>query len=53
MGHKGSFAGGGGKIGDDLRDGIDDWLDSLPGGPGGGDGSRGQQRPGCRRTREP
>ena len=38
MGTKGSFAGGGGKIGDDLRDGIDDWLDSLPGGPSGGDG---------------
>lgn len=38
MGTKGSFAGGGGKIGDDLRDGIDDWLDSLPGGPGTGDG---------------
>lgn len=33
MGHKGSFAGGGGKIGDDLRDGTDDWLNSLPGGP--------------------
>jgi hypothetical protein len=38
MGTKGSFAGGGGKIGDDLRDGIDDWLDSLPGAPGTGDG---------------
>ena len=38
MGHKGSFAGGGGKIGDELRDGIEDWLDSLPGGPGAGDG---------------
>jgi len=38
MGTKGSFAGGGGKIGNDLRDGIDDWLDSLPGAPGTGDG---------------
>lgn len=38
MGTKGSFTGAGGKIGDDLRDGIDDWLDSLPGGPGAGAG---------------
>lgn len=38
MGTKGSFAGGGGKIGNDLRDGIDEWLDNLPGGPGGSDG---------------
>lgn len=34
MGSKDSFAGGGGAIGDDLRDGIDDWLANLPGGPG-------------------
>jgi hypothetical protein len=34
MGHKDSFAGGGGPIGDDLREGIDDWLANLPGGPG-------------------
>ncbi len=39
MGHKGSFAGGGGKVGDNLRDGIDEWLDSLPGGLGTGDGA--------------
>ena len=31
MGHKGSFSGGGGAAGDDVRDGLDDWLDSLPG----------------------
>ncbi len=36
MGSKDSFSGGGGSIGNDLRDGIDDWLDSLPGGTGGG-----------------
>ena len=35
MGSKGSFAGGGGPIGDDLRDGIDEWLATLPGGLGG------------------
>lgn len=35
MGSKDSFAGGGGAIGDDLREGIDDWLANLPGGPGG------------------
>lgn len=41
MGSKDSFAGGGGPIGNDLREGIDDWLASLPGGSGGdtqGDG---------------
>lgn len=31
MGHKGSFSGGGGAAGEDLRDGLDEWLDSLPG----------------------
>ncbi len=36
MGSKNSFSGGGGKVGNDLRDGIDDWLDSLPGGAAGG-----------------
>ena len=35
MGSKNSFSGGGGNIGNDLRDGIDDWLDSLPGGAAG------------------
>lgn len=34
MGTKGSYSGGGGAVGDDIRDGLDDWLDSLPGGPG-------------------
>jgi hypothetical protein len=36
MGTKTSFSGGGGNIGNDLRNDIDDWLDSLPGGAGGG-----------------
>lgn len=35
MGSKDSFKGGGGAIGDDLRDGIDDWLANLPGSAGG------------------
>jgi len=39
MGTKDSFSGGGGNIGNDLREGIDDWLDSLPGGTGGGGGT--------------
>jgi len=30
MGTKGSYSGGGGKPGSDLRQNIDDWLDSLP-----------------------
>lgn len=30
MGTKGSYTGGGGKPGSDLRKNIDDWLDSLP-----------------------
>lgn len=34
MGSKDSFAGGGGNIGNDLRDGLDDWLADLPGAPG-------------------
>lgn len=34
MGHKGSFAGGGGNVGNDLREGIDDWLANLPGAGG-------------------
>lgn len=33
MGSKDSFTGGGGKVGSDLREGIDDWLANLPGGP--------------------
>lgn len=53
MGSKDSFAGGGGAIGDDLREGIDDWLANLPGGSGaaapvdGGDAPAGgsQQMP--------
>jgi len=36
MGTKDSFSGGGGNLGNDRRDGIDDWLDPLPGGGGGG-----------------
>lgn len=31
MGSKDSFAGGGGAVGNDLREGIDDWLANLPG----------------------
>lgn len=31
MGTKGSYSGGGGAAGDQVRDGLDDWLDSLPG----------------------
>jgi hypothetical protein len=34
MGHKDSFSGAGGNIGNDLRDGIDDWLANLPGASG-------------------
>lgn len=34
MGTKGSYSGGGGAAGGDLRDGLDDWLASLPGGDG-------------------
>ncbi len=34
MGSKDSFAGGGGNIGNDLREGIDDWLANLPGSGG-------------------
>lgn len=32
MGSKGSYSGGGGAAGDSVREGIDDWLASLPGG---------------------
>lgn len=32
MGSKDSFTGGGGPIGDVLREGIDDWIANLPGG---------------------
>lgn len=31
MGTKGSYSGGGGAAGDTVRDGLDDWLASLPG----------------------
>ena len=30
MGTSGSYSGGGGKSGKDLREGVEDWLDSLP-----------------------
>jgi len=30
MGTSGSYSGSGGKIGDGIRDGIGDWIDSLP-----------------------
>ena len=30
MGTSGSYSGGGGKAGKDLREGVEDWLDSLP-----------------------
>lgn len=31
MGTKGSYSGGGGAVGDAVRQGLDDWLASLPG----------------------
>lgn len=34
MGTKDSYSGGGGNIGSDLRDDLDEWLDSLPGASG-------------------
>jgi len=37
MGTKGSYTGGGGKPGDAVREGLQEWLDSLPtGGTGTG-----------------
>ena len=33
MGTSGSYTGGGGKPGRDLRDGIADWADTLPSSP--------------------
>lgn len=39
MGTKNSYSGVGGPIGNDIRDGLDDWLNSLPGGPGAKDSS--------------
>lgn len=33
MGTKGSYTGGGGKPGKDLRDNLEDWLDLFPDGP--------------------
>lgn len=38
MGTKNSYTGAGGAVGNDIRDGLDDWLDSLPGAPGATDG---------------
>jgi hypothetical protein len=35
MGTKDSYSGGGGAAGDALREGVDDWLASLPGGNSG------------------
>lgn len=32
MGSKGSYSGGGGAVGDSVREGLDDWLAALPGG---------------------
>lgn len=32
MGSKGSYSGGGGAVGDSVREGLDDWLANLPGG---------------------
>lgn len=48
MGTKGSYSGGGGKAGKDLRQNLEDWLDSLPGLPGvpNGDASGGAPPPG-------
>lgn len=37
MGTKNSYTGAGGTVGNDIRDGVDDWLDSLPGAPGSTD----------------
>lgn len=33
MGTSGSYSGSGGKLGNDLREGIGDWIDSLPASP--------------------
>ena len=36
MGTSGSYSGSGGKIGDGLREGMGDWIDSIPSGPAQG-----------------
>lgn len=40
MGTSGAYSGSGGKLGRDLRDGISDWIDSLPSDPTPPDGER-------------
>lgn len=40
MGTKNSYTGVGGKIGADISDGLNDWLDSLPGAPTGAGDAR-------------
>ena len=37
MGTSGAYTGAGGKAGKKIGEGLSDWLDSLPGGPDGGD----------------
>ena len=39
MGTSGSYTGAGGKAGKEVGDGLGDWLDGLPVGAGGGDGT--------------
>ncbi len=39
MGTSGSYSGSGGKIGDGIREGVGDWIDSLPPGAGQPDGA--------------
>lgn len=46
MGTKNSYSGGGGKAGADIRDGLDDWLASLPGAPDGTAPDGSQPQPG-------
>jgi hypothetical protein len=43
MGTSGSYSGSGGKVGDGLREGVGDWIDSLPSPGGDGDQSDGEQ----------
>lgn len=43
MGTSGSYSGSGGKLGNDLRDQIGDWLDSLPAEPAAEPGQPGDQ----------
>jgi hypothetical protein len=42
MGTVGSYTGGGGKDGDDLRQNLTDWLDCLPAAPSGDEGYGGE-----------